>query len=79
MTPGLKFDLVPKTLNQRLFIFRYDFVYVYDGSDAFGTLVGTLTGVLPTGLTSTGTDMFITFISDDSETTPGFRIEFAAS
>ena len=60
-------------------ILSYDFVYVYDGSDGFGLLLDTLTGTFPAAVTSTGTDMFIQFVTDGSEQTAGFRIEFSAS
>ena len=64
----------------KIYIFRYDFVKVYDGIDELGTQLGggDLTGGPPAQITSTGTDIFIRFTTDSSETTAGFRIEFEA-
>ena len=64
----------------KIYFCRYDFVKVYDGIDELGTQLGggDLTGGPPAQITSTGTDIFIRFTTDSSETTAGFRIEFEA-
>ena len=58
---------------------RYDFLYVYDGADEFGTQLAQLDGdSIPNPIQSTGRDMFLNFLSDDSETRAGFQIQFEA-
>ncbi|OFX17846.1 MAG: hypothetical protein A2033_05465, partial [Bacteroidetes bacterium GWA2_31_9] len=43
----------------------YDFVYVYDGVDSTSTLLASFTGSsLPSAVSSTGSSMFVQFISD---------------
>ena len=44
----------------------------------FDTELASLTGILPEEITSTGPDIFLNFVSDSTETTPGFRIEYAS-
>ena len=58
--------------------FRYDFVYVYDGGNSFVTEIAVLTGTFTEDVTSTGTELFINFLSDDTVTAAGFRIQFDA-
>ena len=58
---------------------RYDFLYVYDGANEFGTQLAQLDGdSIPNPIESTGRDMFLNFLSDDSETRAGFQIQFEA-
>ena len=59
-------------------LFRYDFVYVYDGGSLFDIELALLTGIFPDDVISTGTELYINFISDESETAPGFLIQFDA-
>ena len=56
--------------------FSYDFVNVYDGSSMLNTQIASLTGILPVPVTSTGPDIFLYFVSDDTVTNPGFRVEY---
>ena len=58
--------------------FRYDYVQVFDGVDDLGSHLGVLTGGPPAPINSTGTDIFIRFDTDMSETRVGFRIGFMA-
>ena len=58
--------------------FRYDFVYIYDGGSSFGIGIALLTGILPETITSTGTELFINFVSDMTAAKAGFRIQFDA-
>ena len=58
--------------------FRYDFVYVYDGGISFGTEIAVLTGTFNDTVTSTATELFVYFLSDDTVTAAGFRIQFDA-
>ena len=58
--------------------FRYDFVYVYDGGSLFDIELAVLTGIFPDDVISTGTELYINFVSDESETTAGFLIQFDA-
>ena len=53
-------------------------MYVYDGSSLFDIELASLTGIFPDDVTSTGTELYINFISDESETAPGFLIQFDA-
>ena len=39
-------------------------------------IIASLTGILPVPVTSTGPDIFLYFVSDDTETNPGFRVEY---
>ena len=65
-------------------LFRYDFLNIYDGDDISGTTspkIGSFTGGLPTSATkpqSTGRDMYLNFLSDDSQTYEGFKLQFDA-
>ena len=54
--------------------FSYDYLYVFDGID----VIAALTGVLPEVVSSTGPDIYLNFLSDDSEARPGFKIRFDA-
>ena len=58
--------------------FRYDFVYVYDGGSSFAIEIAQMTGIFAEVATSTGTELFIHFLSDDTVTEAGFRIQFDA-
>ncbi len=50
----------------------YDYVYVYDGTSANGTLKGTFSGpATPPTQTATSGSMFIRFTSDSSVVAPG--------
>ena len=52
---------------------------MYDGADEFGTQLAQLDGdSIPNPIESTGRDMFLNFLSDDSETRAGFQIQFEA-
>jgi Peptidase C10 family/Secretion system C-terminal sorting domain/CUB domain/Spi protease inhibitor len=54
-----------------------DFVTVYDGVDASATVLGTFTGTdIPDDMTSTGNQLFVTFVSDASGNGTGFYFEF---
>ena len=53
-------------------------MYVYDGDSMFEGEIARLTGILPDEVMSTGRDIFINFLSDDSEATSGFQIQFNA-
>jgi len=54
-----------------------DEVKVFDGSDATAPLLGTFSGsTIPSSITSTGTKMFITFITDGSGTAPGWLASY---
>ena len=66
--------------------FRYEFLHVYDGDSLFAPELAKLTGnssslqvqLLLGDVRSTGRDIFINFLSDDTETRPGFIIQFDA-
>ena len=52
---------------------------VYDGDSNSAYMLGSLTGdVLPSDMASTGSDIFINFVSDESMATIGFRIQYSA-
>ena len=71
-----------KILGNMLFIlFRYDFLSIFDGKYENGELkeIAKLTGVFPPNVTSSGPNISIQFISDDSQVRPGFKIKFEAS
>ena len=51
-------------------------MYVYDGDNVFAPEIAVLTGILPDDVSSTGRDIYISFISDDTVTTSGFIIHF---
>jgi len=57
----------------------YDFVDVYDGSDASASLIGTYTGSLGTfTLASTSTTMFVHFRTDVNSAQPGFQADWSS-
>ena len=59
--------------------FSYDFLYVYDGTDVFATEIARLTGnSIPADVTSTGRDVFLNFVSDESKNRNGFKLRFDA-
>ena len=60
------------------FLFRYDFLRIYDGDSLFNPELASLTGTSANDVTSTGTELYINFISDGSVTTTGFQIQFDA-
>lgn len=52
----------------------YDYLYVYDGTDASGTLLLSATGYsIPSSVTATSGAMYIVFTSDGSYTMSGFE------
>ena len=58
----------------------YDSIIVYDGSDYWAPVLGSFTGTsLPPSVTSTGCEMFIRFISDESVTAPGFSANYTTN
>ena len=57
--------------------FSYDFVKVYDGDSNSAYMLGSLTGdVLPSDMVSTGSNIFINFVSDMLVKRIGFRIRY---
>ena len=62
-------------------LFRYDFLSIFDGKYENGELkeIANLTGLFPPNVTSSGPNMSIQFISDNSEVKSGFKIHFEAS
>ena len=58
--------------------FRIDFLYVYDGPSMSSNLRRSLTGIHSNIITSTGSDIFINFQSDYSDTSNGFKIQLSA-
>lgn len=58
----------------------HDYVAVYNGNDDDAPLIGQYCGtVIPTPLTSLGSAMFVTFISDPSVQKSGFRAVYTKS
>jgi hypothetical protein len=56
---------------------NFDFVYVYDGPDSTGQMLGQFSGYnVPPPLESTGADMVVEFLSDGSVVGPGFIAHF---
>ena len=53
---------------------------MYDGDSPFAPEIAAFTGssTLPDYVVSTGPDMFITFLSDETETRSGFKIWYSA-
>ena len=52
---------------------------MYDGANEFGTQLAQLDGdSIPNPVESTGRDMFLRFLSDESETRAGFQLQFEA-
>ena len=71
-----------KILSSLLFIlFRYDFLNIFDGKyeNSESKEIASLTGERPPNVTSSGPNISIQFISDDSGVRPGFKIYFEAS
>ena len=63
------------------YIYRKDFVYIYDGNNITGAPLQTLTGSIGFGnsFLSTGRDMYIHFTSDnESSSNLGFSIQYEA-
>ena len=59
------------------YIFSYDFLYLYDGNSPSATEIASLTGMVPDDIISSGPNIFLNFLSDDTETSFGFRIKHA--
>ncbi|KAI0235182.1 Exoskeleton protein RP43, partial [Lamellibrachia satsuma] len=56
----------------------YDWVKIYDGSDATAPLIGTYCGTtVPGDIVSTGRAVFVSFASDYSVIRSGFRIRYS--
>ena len=56
-------------------------MYVYDGNSAFAPQIGNLTGIPPynpENIVSTGPHIYISFITDETETASGFIIMYDA-
>ena len=64
------------------YLFRWDFLNVYDGDymdGIFSAQLGSLTGSnLPDNITSTGKDIYLNLISDETQNGMGFKIQFDA-
>ena len=79
--------LIPNIIGEKILInllfilFSYDFLSVFDGKYENGELkeIASLTGESPPNVTSSGPNISIQFISDDSQVRPGFKIHFEAS
>ena len=58
----------------------YDYLYVYDGTDATGALLLSATGsyTIPSPVTATSGAMYIVFTSDDSVIYPGFEAHWTS-
>ena len=65
-------------INITVYIFSYDFLSVYDGDTPLDLELGSLTGILPPNVASSGPDIYISFTSDGSETSSGFIIQYDA-
>ncbi|KAI0240282.1 hypothetical protein LSAT2_009044, partial [Lamellibrachia satsuma] len=58
---------------------RYDYLNIYDGSNATAPLTHTLCGnVLPADITSSGNNLFVYFRTDGIFTSTGFSIQYSA-
>ena len=56
---------------------RYDFVYVYDGGSSSSPLIGQYDGTwLPSTITSSSNQLFVTFTSDGSNVGSGFAASY---
>jgi Zn-dependent metalloprotease/PKD repeat protein len=69
------------TLNFTSFITEatYDFVKVYDGSNAASPLIGTYSGgTIPPSITSSGGTLYVVFISDGSITASGWTANYTS-
>ena len=53
-------------------------MYIYDGNSTLATEIARLTGIIPDDVISNGSDIYISFISDLTETRSGFKIKFDA-
>ena len=69
--------------NLELIFFRfdtessYDFVYVYDGGSSSSPLIGQYDGTwLPSTITSSSNQLFVTFTSDGSNVRSGFAASY---
>ena len=60
------------------YIFSYDFVHVYDGDSPFSSLIVSLTGIHLDNVASTGPDIYIRFVTDNIQSSSGFRIRYDA-
>ena len=58
--------------------FSYDFLNIYDGNDIFATEIASLSGILAEVVMSSGPNIFLNFLSDDTETSSGFKIQYWA-
>ena len=58
--------------------YSYDYLYVYDGPSLLDVQIASLTGILPEDIISSGPDIFLNFLSDDTETMDGFKIQYDA-
>ena len=58
-------------------LYRYDFLKIYEPSRR-NSEIASLTGVLPPNITSTGPELSLQFISDQTEVKAGFLIKFEA-
>ena len=53
-------------------------MYVYDGDSLLAREIGSLTGILPNNVASTGPDIYIRFSSDNAGSSAGFQIAYEA-
>jgi len=59
---------------------RFDVVRVYEGSNDAGTLLGEFCGTsAPKYVTSTNSDLFVSFKTDSTSTKNGFEIKYTAA
>lgn len=57
-----------------------DSVTIYDGTSALDPVLGNFSGnTIPSSITSTGSDMFITFISNATNSAPGWEASYVSS
>ena len=64
--------------NNIFLYFSYDFLTIYDGDSFFALELIELSGDSTQDVVSSGRDIFIQFISDESEVRYGFRIQYEA-
>jgi len=58
----------------------YDFVTVYDGNSSASTILGTFSGSsIPDNITSSGNELYITFISNESTTNAGWEATYSSA
>lgn len=78
--PQTEFDSVTNIIItvKRLDLFEDgDRLYIYDGEDNTAPLLAELSGsAIPGNITSTGSKMFVEFISDAENTAPGFYLNY---